>query len=78
MKALQKELFELTMDLQNAPMQRRTIQQEDTQSYASNPAAWFRADPDIWMPAPTNRDPDVWGPPPVTPNDGRYYLLFFT
>lgn len=67
MKAIQKELCEMTMDLQIAPIQalRRTVQTEQTN--AKNPAAWFQPDPDVWPPPQTNRDPDIWGPaPPLT------------
>lgn len=39
-----------------------------------NPADWFQADPDVWMPT-TSRDPDVW--PPPTPNDPRLVQIYF-
>lgn len=63
MKSIQKELLEMTMDLQIAPIQalRRTVQTEPVSS--KNPAAWFQPDPDVWPPPQSNRDPDVWGPP---------------
>lgn len=59
MKAIQKELTEMTMDLHNAPFRRNTVSVE---SENRNPAAWFRPDPDIWAPPP-NRDPDIFAPP---------------
>lgn len=59
MKAIQKELTEMTMDLHNAPLRRaaRTAENE-----YKDPAAWFRPDPDIWSPPP-HHDPDVFAPP---------------
>lgn len=62
LKAIQKELSEMTMDLQNTPLQalRRNISSAETEN--KDPAAWFRADPDILSPPP-NRDPDVFAPP---------------
>lgn len=61
LKSIQNELSELTMGLQNAPIQalRRNLATTETES--RDPAAWFRADKDIWSPPP--RDPDVFGPP---------------
>lgn len=58
-KAIQKELTEMTMDLHNAPLRRNTASVENE---SRDPAAWFRPDPDIWAP-PMNRDPDVFAPP---------------
>lgn len=63
MKQIQKSLTEITMDLQNAPLQAR-IRTPLHETANRDPAAWFRADPDVWMPPNPNRDPDVWGPPP--------------
>ncbi|XP_065095901.1 katanin p60 ATPase-containing subunit A-like 1 [Ochlerotatus camptorhynchus] len=63
MKLIQKTLTEITMDLQNAPLQAR-IRTPLHETANKDPAAWFRADPDVWMPPNPNRDPDVWGPPP--------------
>lgn len=59
MKAIQKELTEMTMDLHNAPFRRPT---KATESEYKDPAAWFRPDPDIWAP-PVHHDPDVFAPP---------------
>lgn len=63
MKLIQKTLTEITMDLQNAPLQAR-IRTPLHETASKDPAAWFRADADIWTPPNPNRDPDVWGPPP--------------
>ncbi|XP_055608466.1 katanin p60 ATPase-containing subunit A-like 1 [Uranotaenia lowii] len=63
MKLIQKTLAEITMDLQNAPLQAR-IRTPLHETASKDPAAWFRADPDVWTPPHPNRDPDVWGPPP--------------
>lgn len=59
MKAIQKELTEMTMDLHNAPFRRPTT---STENEYKDPAAWFRPDPDIWAPPP-HHDPDVFAPP---------------
>lgn len=61
LKSIQTELTEFTMGMQNAPLQalRRNLAPAEVEP---NPAAWFRADPDIWSP-PAGRDPDVFGPP---------------
>lgn len=50
------------MDLHNAPLHalRRNANSAETEN--KDPAAWFRADPDIWSPPP-NRDPDIFAPP---------------
>lgn len=64
MKLIQKTLTEITMDLQNAPLQAR-IRTPLHETASKDPAAWFRADPDIWSPPNQSRDPDVWGPPPM-------------
>lgn len=50
------------MELTNAPLHalRRNIAHADTEN--KDPAAWFRADPDVWAP-PVTRDPDIFGPP---------------
>ncbi|XP_049287340.1 katanin p60 ATPase-containing subunit A-like 1 [Anopheles funestus] len=69
MKLIQKTLTEITMDLQNAPLQAR-IRTPLHETASKDPAAWFRADPDIWMPPVSGRgavDPDVWAPPPDMP-----------
>jgi katanin p60 ATPase-containing subunit A1 len=67
MKTIQRTLSEITMDLKHAPLLARMRQPMEEPS--KDPAAWFKPDPDIWMP-PSNRDPDVWGPPP-TPIDQK-------
>lgn len=61
LKGIQKTLSEVTMDLKNVPMQAR-IRTQVHEEPTKDPAAWFKADPDVWVP-PSNRDPDVWGPP---------------
>uniref|UniRef100_A0A182QDV8 Katanin p60 ATPase-containing subunit A1 n=1 Tax=Anopheles farauti TaxID=69004 RepID=A0A182QDV8_9DIPT len=71
MKLIQKTLTEITMDLQNAPLQAR-IRTPLHETASKDPAAWFRADPDIWMPSSSGGrggpvDPDVWAPPPDMP-----------
>lgn len=65
LKEIQKTLTEITMDLKNAPLLART-RYHVTEEHAKDPAAWFKADPDIWSPAP-NRDPDVWPAPEKPP-----------
>lgn len=72
LKSIQQELNEMTMNLQNTPVQmmRRTLANAETEH--RDPASWFRPDADIWQPPP-NRDPDVFGPPidrtaPVRPS----------
>lgn len=52
----------MTMDLQNTPLQVMRRQAISAETENKDPAAWFRADPDIWAPPP-NRDPDVFAPP---------------
>lgn len=52
----------MTMDLQNTPLQVMRRQAISAETENKDPAAWFRADPDIWAPSP-NRDPDVFAPP---------------
>lgn len=64
LKNIQRELTELSIDLQQSPMQANS----------------YRADPDLWLPAGpssnNSRDPDVW--PPPSPTEPRYFLLSFS
>lgn len=62
LKSIQKELTELTMGMANTPLQALRRNMASTETETRDPAAWFRADPDIWSP-PQHRDPDVFGPP---------------
>lgn len=73
LKNIQKELEELSMDLHQAPLQTMRRQNYNAKEIDKNPADWFQADPDVWMPN-TSRDPDVW--PPPTPSDQRLVLCF--
>lgn len=50
------------MGMQNAPLQALRRPMVNTEVENKDPAAWFRADPDIWAP-PLHRDPDVFGAP---------------
>lgn len=50
------------MVMQNAPLQALRRPMVNTELENKDPAAWFRADPDIWAP-PIHRDPDVFGAP---------------
>ncbi|XP_017461369.1 PREDICTED: katanin p60 ATPase-containing subunit A1-like isoform X3 [Rhagoletis zephyria] len=59
-KAIQRTLSEMTLDLQNTPFAHK-LKTQISEDETKDPAAWFRPDPDIWTPPP--RDPDVWGPP---------------
>lgn len=62
MKAIQKELTEMTMDLHNAPFRRPPKSADNEYKDPLSAAAWFRPDPDIWAPPP-HHDPDVFAPP---------------
>lgn len=75
MKNIQKELEELSIDLQQSPAMQAVRRQMPSAVMESekNPAAWFRPEPDIWMPPSTSRDPDVW--PPPSPSDSRLVIL---
>ncbi|XP_055382873.1 katanin p60 ATPase-containing subunit A-like 1 [Condylostylus longicornis] len=62
MKAIQRLLVEMTMDLQNVPIGMKMVRQHTREIERNmNDASWFQPDPDIWTPPP--KDPDVWGPP---------------
>ncbi|XP_055853169.1 katanin p60 ATPase-containing subunit A-like 1 isoform X1 [Episyrphus balteatus] len=72
MKAIQKTLSEMTMDLHNTPFAHK-MKSQISEDEMKDPASWFRPDPDIWT--PPVKDPDVWGPPrpekPVPPSRSR-------
>lgn len=72
MKAIQKTLSEMSMDLNNSPFTHK-MKSQISEDEVKDPASWFRADPDIWT--PPVKDPDVWGPPrsekPVPPSRSR-------
>ncbi|XP_036234057.1 katanin p60 ATPase-containing subunit A-like 1 isoform X2 [Bactrocera oleae] len=71
-KAIQRTLSEMTLDLQNTPFAHK-LKTQVSEDETKDPSAWFRPDPDIWTPPP--KDPDVWGPPrlekPAVPNRSR-------
>ncbi|XP_043651375.1 katanin p60 ATPase-containing subunit A-like 1 [Drosophila teissieri] len=61
-KALQKSLQDISLDLQSTKFTHKLRHQLSEESTTSkDPSAWFKPDPDIWTPPP--KDPDVWGPP---------------
>lgn len=64
-KAIQQTLQEMTTNSKNSAITSRIKsqfqQQQHQQQVETNPAEWFKPDPDIWTPPP--RDPDVWDPP---------------
>ncbi|KAH8418464.1 hypothetical protein KR009_004454, partial [Drosophila setifemur] len=61
-KAIQRTLLDISLDLQNTKFAHKLRQQLSEESSTSkDPSAWFKPDPDIWTPPP--KDPDVWGPP---------------
>ncbi|XP_039491917.1 katanin p60 ATPase-containing subunit A-like 1 isoform X2 [Drosophila santomea] len=61
-KALQKSLQDISLDLQSTKFAHKLRHQLSEESTTSkDPSAWFKPDPDIWTPPP--KDPDVWGPP---------------
>ncbi|XP_067622617.1 katanin p60 ATPase-containing subunit A-like 1 [Eurosta solidaginis] len=68
-KAIQRTLSEMTLDLQNTSFAHR-LKTQISEDETKDPSAWFRPDPDIWTPPP--KDPDIWGPPrsekPAVPN----------
>lgn len=72
MKAIQKTLSEMTLDLHNIPYAQK-MKPQMSEDEVKDPASWFRPDPDIWT--PPVKDPDVWGPPrpekPVPPSRSR-------
>lgn len=50
------------MSLAHAPLRAMQRSLAPAETEMRDPAAWFRADPDIWSP-PNFHDPDVFGPP---------------
>ncbi|XP_055677645.1 katanin p60 ATPase-containing subunit A-like 1 [Lutzomyia longipalpis] len=66
-KSIQRTLTEISIDMQSATLKTK-LRVPTTEVPTRDPAAWFRPDPDVWMP-PSHRDPDVW--PPPTPQDSR-------
>lgn len=76
-KAIQAELREIAVQFQAgagpaATMRRQNYGGPTTADRAVDPAAFFRADPDVWSPPPSaggGRDPDVWSAP--SPGDMR-------
>ncbi|XP_058446474.1 katanin p60 ATPase-containing subunit A-like 1 [Malaya genurostris] len=64
MKLIQQTLAEITMDLQNAPLQAR-IRNTLQETANKDTSIWLRGDPEVWQPSHPSRDPDVWGPPPM-------------
>ncbi|EDV94789.1 katanin p60 ATPase-containing subunit A-like 1 [Drosophila grimshawi] len=65
-KAIQRTLMDISLDLQNTKFAHKLRAQLSEESNVSkDPAAWFKPDPDIWTPPP--KDPDVWGPPKPPP-----------
>lgn len=76
-KGIQLELREIAMNFQqpasDALLALRRQNADEAGGHAAqahtDPAAFFRADPDVWQPPVTARDPDVWSPP--SPSDMR-------
>ncbi|XP_030239046.1 katanin p60 ATPase-containing subunit A-like 1 isoform X2 [Drosophila navojoa] len=64
-KAIQRTLQDISLDLQNTKFAHKLRAQFSDDSNVNDPAAWFKPDPDIWTPPP--KDPDVWGPPKPPP-----------
>ncbi|XP_030562181.1 katanin p60 ATPase-containing subunit A-like 1 isoform X1 [Drosophila novamexicana] len=65
-KAIQRTLQDISLDLQNTKFAHKLRSQLSEDSNVNkDPAAWFKPDPDIWTPPP--KDPDVWGPPKPPP-----------
>ncbi|XP_034487781.1 katanin p60 ATPase-containing subunit A-like 1 [Drosophila innubila] len=66
-KAIQRTLQDISLDLQNTKFAHKLRSQLSEESNVNkDPAAWFKPDPDIWTPPP--KDPDVWGPPKPPPS----------
>lgn len=81
-KAIQAELREIAVQFQQSSAVGGGPGQLRRQNYgapdrAVDPAAFFRADPDVWSPPPSagGRDPDVWSAPSA--GDMRYDNIFF-
>lgn len=73
LKQIQQELVQISMDMQHAPIS--TLRRQTNNAVVEsdrNPAAFFKADPDIWT-GTTSRDPDVW--PPPSPHDSRASIV---
>lgn len=65
-KAIQRTLQDISLDLQNTKFAHKLRSQlSDDSNVNKDPSAWFKPDPDIWTPPP--KDPDVWGPPKPPP-----------
>ncbi|XP_053693150.1 katanin p60 ATPase-containing subunit A-like 1 [Sabethes cyaneus] len=66
MKLIQKTLSEITMDLQNAPLQAR-IRTKLHETASKDPSIWLRSEQDLYN---QQRDPDIFEPLPPEQNTG--------
>ncbi|XP_055546691.1 katanin p60 ATPase-containing subunit A-like 1 [Wyeomyia smithii] len=66
MKLIQKTLSEITMDLQNAPLQAR-IRTKLHETASKDPSLWLRSEQDLYN---QQRDPDIFEPLPPEQNTG--------
>ena len=65
-RAIQRTLSEISIGMQNKPFQNKIRYPATGELNTPNPAAFFRADPDVWQPPNPYRDPDVFEPlPPI-------------